>query len=98
MKRVCCSLLLVCCLLGTLHDKHMHAWVATFHWDEDKAAGHVKFWETTSGTVYVLKSRFTENKFVETCVAVKAACSCCRLHVHSSSCALVSHVFPDIFT
>ncbi|OEH79719.1 c2 domain-containing protein [Cyclospora cayetanensis] len=51
--------------IGTLHDKHMHAWVATFHWDEDKEAGHVKLWETASGVVYVLKTRFQDNKVAQ---------------------------------
>ncbi|KAL8436577.1 hypothetical protein ACSSS7_001609 [Eimeria intestinalis] len=51
--------------IGTLHDKHTHAWVATFHWDEDKDCGHVKFWETSSGVVYVLKNRFVDNRFAK---------------------------------
>ncbi|CDJ59387.1 C2 domain-containing protein, putative, partial [Eimeria maxima] len=46
--------------IGTLHDKHMHAWVTTFHWDEEKETGNVKMWETASGLVYVLKGRFQD--------------------------------------
>ncbi|KFH14890.1 hypothetical protein TGMAS_240910C [Toxoplasma gondii MAS] len=38
----------------------MHAWVATFHYDDDRACGVVKFWETTTGLVYTLKHRFRD--------------------------------------
>ena len=50
-----------CCWIGTLHDRHVHAWVATFHWDAEKETGHVKLWETASGVVYVLKNRFLDS-------------------------------------
>ncbi|PHJ21331.1 c2 domain-containing protein [Cystoisospora suis] len=53
--------------LGTLWDKHMHAWVATFHFDheEHRKFGLVKFWETTTGLVYVLKNRFAQPGVLE---------------------------------
>lgn len=75
----------MCLGSGTLHDKHVHAWVATFHWDEDKNCGIVKLWETASGLVYVLKNRFCDNDFAEKyeneaahsrCRAV-SSCACC---------------------
>ncbi|SCP03711.1 double C2-like domain-containing protein, putative [Plasmodium malariae] len=43
---------------GTLWDNQKHAWVATFEYNEEKNYGLVKFWETTTGNVYILKRRF----------------------------------------
>lgn len=50
---------------GSLWDKHIHAWVATFHFDQERGIGFVKFWETTTGLVYVLKNRFAQPGVLE---------------------------------
>ncbi|EWC87175.1 hypothetical protein PFNF54_03951 [Plasmodium falciparum NF54] len=46
---------------GTLWDKQKHSWVATFEYNDEKNYGIVKFWETTTGNVYILKKRFIDH-------------------------------------
>ncbi|SBT50479.1 double C2-like domain-containing protein, putative [Plasmodium ovale wallikeri] len=42
---------------GTLWDGQKHAWVATLEYNDVKNYGIVKFWETTTGNIYILKKR-----------------------------------------
>ncbi|VWU49711.1 double C2-like domain-containing protein, putative, partial [Hepatocystis sp. ex Piliocolobus tephrosceles] len=45
---------------GTLWDNQKHVWVATLEHNEKKNYGFIKFWETTTGNIYILKKRFLD--------------------------------------
>ncbi|KAK6590558.1 membrane protein [Cryptosporidium xiaoi] len=44
--------------IGTTNNGHFHAWVMSWHFNETENNTVVKFWELTTGQIYILRNRF----------------------------------------
>ncbi|KAH8582535.1 membrane conserved in eukaryotes [Cryptosporidium sp. chipmunk genotype I] len=44
--------------IGTVAGGHFHSWVMSWHFSEVDNCTYIKFWELTTGQIFVLKNRF----------------------------------------
>ncbi|KAL3127096.1 membrane protein [Cryptosporidium hominis] len=44
--------------IGTVAGGHFHSWVMSWHFSEVDNSTYIKFWEVTTGQIYILKNRF----------------------------------------